>query len=729
MKGSALFRVELGRVLRSRITWLVCALTALAPLSGYSLLKLTIGDSMGALYLANPMLAGGLAGALLFAILMLVCLHQPQRSGTDAMTDAILSPLRLCAARLLVVLTAAVLTAVAVGVLYLPVTAWKLDIVFSGFDYLLTVVLCLLSGPVMGTLAAATLWQLTRRLDVSLMAVLAALGVSLGDWCRQSFLAQWCVPLVPTLSDAFGSAIVWRTALYSRVVWLCLLGGAWLLSLLCVRQYGKGLCGSFLRHARKIALPALAVILLCGGGLLWRNQPFVDHSPANWMELMGAEVDRSNENLTLERTELDVAIESYLLGTMSGTGTYTLHNASGQSQALYFELNSGYRVRSVTANGVPIPFEDLHNDLIASREIRCTLPPEETITLEIRYGGMARMWNAMEHQLNADVISRESVTMTSKTLAPVLGGCVLVPDTTTVSLCIALSSDLTPVGTGAATKLADNADGTTSWRLERTGTDRLFLYAGDYTSVELDAGNGTSIPFYYSQKYRPRLENGALELMEQAVQYCTEHYGPRGTGEDAFQIVQTTAFNFGGFAVDGISGMGESYFSDDNLNDPDKGPASAEILAHEIIHQWWGLGAALMDPEDGAWGDEGITVYTAYRLMCQIKGEDYARKNYVEKWEKTMENQAASFYRRHPDYVDRLPERYRNDILAVESGANQYDGNALMIHRAAQIIGEEKMDEVWAQLFSQGGTEMPPYISLTDFLTACGLEKGDVGRE
>ncbi|MEM1485616.1 M1 family aminopeptidase [Oscillospiraceae bacterium PP1C4] len=570
---------------------------------------------------------------------------------------------------------------------------------------------------------------MTRRLDVSLVAVLAALVFSLGDWCRQSFLTQWCVPLVPTLSDAFGSAIVWRTALYSRMVWLCLLGGAWLLSLLCVRQYEEGLCSSFFRHARKIVLPLLAVLLLCGGGLLWRNQPFVDHSPTNWMELMDAEADRSNENLTLARTELDVAIESYRLGTMSGTGTYTIHNSSGQPQELYFELNSGYKIKSVTANGEDIPFEDLHNDLIASREIHCTLPAAEEITLQIRYGGMARMWNESGDHLDADVISRESVTMTSKTLAPVVSRCVLVPDTSTVSLRIALNSSLTPVGTGTPTKLTDNGDGTTSWLVEDTATDRLFLYAGDYTRVELDAGDGNSIPFYYSQKYRLRLENGALDLMEQAIQYCTAHYGPKADASNAFKIVQTTAFNFGGFAVDNISGMGESYFSDDNLNDPDKGPASAEILAHEIVHQWWGLGATLMDVEDSAWSDEGITVYTTYRLMRQIKGEDYAQKNYVEKWESTMENLAASFYRRHPEYIDRLPERYQNDILSNESGANWYDGNALMIYRAAQMIGEERMDEVWAQLFSQGGTEMPPFISLNDFLTACGLEKGAVGRE
>ena len=32
------------------------------------------------------------------------------------------------------------------------------------------------------------------------------------------------------------------------------------------------------------------------------------------------------------------------------------------------------------------------------------------------------------------------------------------------------------------------------------------------------------IQFYYSKRYQSRLENGALELMEQAIAYCTSHY-------------------------------------------------------------------------------------------------------------------------------------------------------------------------------------------------------------
>lgn len=729
MNASSLFRVEFGRLMRNRLAWLAAALTALAPIAGYSFYHPTFGDSMGALYLANPMLTGGMAGTLLFALLILAALDQPARSGTAALIETIIPPVKMHAIRLLAVLSLAVLTSLAVGILYLPYTMWKLNIVFSFLDYWLAVLLFLLSGPVMGTLAAAMAIQITGRLDVSVLALLAAVIFSRSRWCSQYFLAHWNIPLVSTLSDAFGSAVVWRTAFYSRLVWLCLLGGGWLLSLLCVRQYGKGAAGSLIHRIKRPVLPISSILLLLLGAVLWNRQPFIDHCPEDWISMETA--DRFHEHLTTESTSLNVTIDSFLMGTLSGEASWQIRNNSGSPQELYFNLNSGYRVRSITANGEPLPFEDLKNDYIASRELRCTLPADEEISLVITYGGMPRIWNAQERELSGNYISSRGIYLASHHLAPTVAGCAPVEDEDTpVTLTITLPAAMTPVSTGSPKQLSDNRDGTVSWVITDQGTDRIQLFAGDYVYKELATGSGMPIQFYYSKKYQSRLENGALELMEQAIAYCTSHYGPRSFTEDKpFKIVQLTAFQFGGFANRSISGMGETYFSDENLNNPDKGPASAEVLAHEIIHQWWGLGATLYDPEDEDWNDEGITVYTTYRLMSEIMGEDYARENYTNKWKAVMKDQHASFYQRHPEYLDRLPKRYSNEILASRSSSNWYDGNALMIYRAAEKTGPQKIDEIWSELYTRQASGLSDMITLTDFLDACGLKKGEVERE
>ena len=81
-----------------------------------------------------------------------------------------------------------------------------------------------------------------------------------------------------------------------------------------------------------------------------------------------------------------------------------------------------------------------------------------------------------------------------------------------------------------------------------------------------------------------------------------------------FKIIQTTEFLFGGFAKQNISVISEASFTANNLSNPERGQWRRSARPW-IIHQWWGLGAQLMDPEDPYWTDEGITTYTTYRLM------------------------------------------------------------------------------------------------------------------
>ena len=62
---------ELTRLLRGRLTWLAAALTVLSPLAGLTVYRSASADTMQSLYVANPALAGGVLGGLLFALLTL----------------------------------------------------------------------------------------------------------------------------------------------------------------------------------------------------------------------------------------------------------------------------------------------------------------------------------------------------------------------------------------------------------------------------------------------------------------------------------------------------------------------------------------------------------------------------------------------------------------------------------------------------------------------------------
>ena len=43
-------------------------------------------------------------------------------------------------------------------------------------------------------------------------------------------------------------------------------------------------------------------------------------------------------------------------------------------------------------------------------------------------------------------------------------------------------------------------------------------------------------------------------------------------------------------------------------------------------------------------------------------------------------------------------------------------------------LREFDLDAALARLYTQGGGELPPYITLGDFLNACDLEEGEIGR-
>lgn len=719
-----LFQVECKRLFHSPSSWLAAAATLLGLLMGFS----TMGSTtMASMYLAQQLRSASLVGAAVFSIFTLYELSRVERSHTSAITDSIVSPRRLAVVRLLGGQCMALCTTFLLLALYLPFVVWKLGIVFRLADYLAGFFLILFPALFFSALASALCYQILRRADVSFLVVLLFLIFSRSGVRQERFLWQWCLPMLPALSDDFSNALVFRTAAYSRLVWLLFFGGIWLLSLLCVRQYGKGLAGSFLHGARHSALPLLALLFLAAGGALWDNQPFFDHSPVDWMAV--EEKDYTQEGLSLLGTQVDVQAAGGWTGRLDGSASYRIRNSTGAEQPLYLSLNTGYQVRRVTANGVEIPFEDLQDDLIKRRHLRCTLPAGPDILLTVEYGGIPQMWNIVEGTMGGDLVSREEVQLNGTALAPI-PDILLEDETIPYETRITLGDKLTPVASGYPSQLLrDNGDGTATWLLRDRGERSMTLFAGDYVKVDIEGG-GMAIEFYYSQKHQQQMtELGALDALEAAIQYCTNHYGPRAFPEDRpFKIIQVSEFLFGGFAKMNISAISENSFTAQNLTDLEKGASGAEVLAHEIIHQWWGLGAQLMDPEDPNWTDEGITTYTTYRLMQEKMGEAYAKLHYRDVWDRAMADNQNNFYIRHPEYLEILPEEYAAQLKSETQSVMWYSGYARVFALAAEKLGgEEELDRVLSQLYQNGGSVIPPYITRTDFLNACGLTKEELG--
>lgn len=170
MKTLRLFPLEFGRLLRSRLTWLVMLLTVLGPVAGLYLYQ-PAESTMNSLYLANPAIAGGIIGGILFGLLSIFELDRTCRSRADVLIDTAVFPQTAALTRLLALLAAAVLTTVLTMLVWLPVSMGLIGVVFDLVDYVLAYLLFMGLALPLGVLAASSAYQFTRRTDLSLSAV------------------------------------------------------------------------------------------------------------------------------------------------------------------------------------------------------------------------------------------------------------------------------------------------------------------------------------------------------------------------------------------------------------------------------------------------------------------------------------------------------------------------------------------------------------------------------
>lgn len=105
-KISNLYYVELRRLILSKSMWLILLLCIVSPLMGYTIYTpCSPGDAISNQYIANPVLAGTILGAVLFAVITIVETDRLHRSQTDILTDSITSPVVLSTVKIFSLLT------------------------------------------------------------------------------------------------------------------------------------------------------------------------------------------------------------------------------------------------------------------------------------------------------------------------------------------------------------------------------------------------------------------------------------------------------------------------------------------------------------------------------------------------------------------------------------------------------------------------------------------------
>ena len=717
-----LIRVETQRIFRAPHSWLFIILTLSTPIFGFTLFKMNEIETAGTQMIINPLITAATGSAILFALFTLLELDRVNKYRVSALTESISSPLILHIAKMVSVLSVAIFSGLLTILVYFPYTIIKMESFANPALYVSSYAIFMIPAMCFAGLFAAIFHQIFRRADFSFIMVLACVLLNFFFFTSGEIFLSWIIFIIPVFSDGFGNARPLRMGLYNRFFWLLFLSGSWIISLLCTRRYEKGIFASLVYNCKKWYLPVLGLSLLGFSINHYHSQHFFNSAPLliDWSGIDSVYEMNSGLNIISASARVTPNLNR---GTLFGEITYQF-GADSAYGIKRMNINSGYSIYSMTADGLPVDFTDLANDQFLMKNIEFDIP-YGTRELIIEYGGYPMLKGTSTHHLLGVEISRQNVELRMSSLIPDLR---LMGTRTEVN--IILPDNFIPLPSTLNVIIEnsfDNGDGTKTWLITHPSVDYIEIFAADYVSRPVNAG-GINVEFFYHRNFHNLLEEHNVdEVLSDVFNFCIEHFGPLLFLRDNYlRLVMTSAYNFGGGAVPGISDMSETTFSIYSLTDPWKGASGMEILAHEIIHQWWGLNRMVWDDLDDfpAWSSEGLTVYSTYRLYREKYGEEYGRINYVDRWREAVEGMNRNFYRRNPEYLDILPRYFRDIITVSELNILRYSYMPLLIHRAAELLGgDEEIDEI---LFTLSQSNNYEFLTFQEFLDACGLTHEDL---
>lgn len=712
MRLLSYLRIEINRIFRSKVTWLYIVLTVATPLFGFTIFKMNNVQTASSQMMINPILTGIIGSSVLFALFTLFELDKVNKFKTSMLTDAIAPTMALHVSRMCAIFAVSIVTGLLTVLVYYPYTRISMQSFFDLKLYVSAYLVFMIPGMWIGSLFAAIFYQISRRVDISFVLFAACVLLSFARFLSDDFILRFINPNLPVFSDGFGNIKPLRMGLYNRLFWIIFLGGVWIISLLFTRKYEKGLLGSMLYNIRKFYLPIIGAVLILLSVNHYRNQPFYNNAPpeVDWDAINDTGAELSYKSISAEVNP------DFTKGTMHGKITYFIDRVDKPGVKKRLIINSGYKIYNISINGKSIKYNDLGDDNFVVKHVEFEIPKGIGIVLEIEYGGYPKLWGAYKTNLGGAEISWSNVELRNYSLIPSLSAFGV-----SVKVSLVLPDNLTLLSLeNSVDSIIDNGDGTKTWKLTN-GYDYIDIFASNYACKVVTADEMTA-EFYFHKNFTGLLEkNNIEEVLADVFNYGTSHFGPLSYLEnDTLKLVQTSAFNFGGGATPGMSNMGETTFSIYSLTDPRKGAAGQEILAHEIIHQWWGLNRMMWETEETPeWTSEGLTVYSTYRLYKEKYGDEYGQKNYVDKWKKAVKEMNRNFYHRHPEYLKIMPEDFAAHIRVRELEVAKYSLMPLKIYKAAELVGgEEDMDKILTKLSSSNQGDQ---LTFQEFLDACGL--------
>ncbi|MEO8362552.1 MAG: M1 family aminopeptidase, partial [Vicinamibacteria bacterium] len=278
-------------------------------------------------------------------------------------------------------------------------------------------------------------------------------------------------------------------------------------------------------------------------------------------------------------------------------------------------------------------------------------------------------------------------------------------DRATLSLTVVTPADLTVIANGRLVADRPQPDGRVSheWRLDRAAPTFTFGFAAAKFNEATDKRGKTILRYLSTRAARADLQRLFADTGDMIGFFEDRSGVPYPAASYSQALVEDTV----GQEMSGFSLMSDEYGSE-ALKDPTR----VGLIAHELAHQWWGIGVTCEDWRH-FWLNEGFATFMA----AAYREKKFGRETYL----KDVEGWRARYERVKTAGKDRSLAFPDWNKPTSDDRALVYQKGALVLHELRETLGDKAF---WRGLRDYTRANFDKSVTTPDFLAAMEKSSG-----
>jgi hypothetical protein len=584
-----------------------------------------------------------------------------------------------------------------------------LHIDFNMSTYLMSYGVVTLPSIIFSILICSSLYLITSTMDISFLIFGFMFFISINS---SNYLMNWVQPSTPAYSDFGGIEPVLRLIVYNRILWFFLCLSLFAFGLMIRRRYELGIIKSFSINIKMLLLPVICMVTLIASIFLYINQPYIYEKDS----ALNNDI-RIEEGIRLKGIIPHVTFYPKSK-SMSANVSYLFEKIKDKGQ-IDFITNTGLNIKSITVNNKEADF----NYLKGTDIVRVQVPKGTNVNIAFKYEGVIKYPTSNSF---AGYITDKSIYLLENShwiFQPLVN----TEDSIEVVGSVTAPENLTVVPIGKLTGVTKK-DGMKTWKYSMKCQDiDLGVFASEYKQETIQVGN-RSVEFYYTPQHESYIK--ALDIggnIKNIFEYYEQNIGSYPFDDVPLKIVESSIYKTGGHSTSNIVTVSEYVFNRNNvpINTMIDITFSHDVglIAHEIAHQWWGLGVSFR--EQNEWSSEGFAEYFSYKYI-QKNFDPFLSEYISSNWRYAVSNQEYSYFIKNPEKMSVLQKNFRKRIEMLTEKTLVYNMMPLQLINMEKLKGEEVFVKKISQVYNDNLFNSLEYEV---FLAGVGVRREEISVE